>query len=179
MAVEAILQSHLQWFARDREFLGAKNLCRNCETAGYADYVKFVGFQLWQTLSNALEVKLQRTTFNSEAINETRKTGIQPKTYRNIYDHPTPYTPSSQDWGEAMDVSVFMDALRIDNIGSMDYSRAVPFSCNFRDRRYWQNYHRSAEQIQAQFEGDLEIAQRPSLDFCSIVWLMFLQAIRN
>jgi len=32
--------------------------------AGYdADYVKFVGFQLWQTLSNALEVKLQRTTF--------------------------------------------------------------------------------------------------------------------
>jgi len=73
-----------------------------------ADYVKFVGFQLWQTLSNALEVKLQRTTFAQFAINETRKTGINLKLTET--STITPYTlhsPSSQDWGEAMDVSVF------------------------------------------------------------------------
>jgi len=41
-------------------FERAKKPMQNCETAGYdADYVKFVGFQLWQTLSNALEVKLK------------------------------------------------------------------------------------------------------------------------
>jgi len=46
------------------ESLGSKTYAEIAETAGYdADYVKFVGFQLWQTLSNALEVKLQRTTF--------------------------------------------------------------------------------------------------------------------
>jgi len=50
--------------------VGAKP-CRD----GYdADYVKFVGFQLWQTLSNALEVKLQeQLSLNSEAINRNKK----------------------------------------------------------------------------------------------------------
>jgi len=136
---------------------------------------------LWQTLSNALEVKLQRTT-TAQAINETRKTGIQPKTYRkHLRSHPTPYTPSSQDWGEEMDVSVFMDALRIDNIGSMDYSRAVPFSCNFRDRRYWQNCF--IDQTRWTDSSTVWVGEDRYNAFfgffCSIVWLMFLQAIKT
>jgi len=66
------------------------------------------------TLANAFKCVRSKVTKNNfrSILKRLTKQGIQPKTYRNIYDHTYPTLPSSQDWGEAMDVSVFMDALR-------------------------------------------------------------------
>jgi WD40 repeat protein len=77
------------------------------EMVGYdAEYVKLVGFQLWKTLSEALGVKVTKNNFRSALERQIRET-------RTATLEPTPSSiapqaiPSYQDWGDAIDVSVF------------------------------------------------------------------------
>lgn len=78
------------------------------EALGYdAEYVKLVGFQLWKTLSEALGVKVTKNNFRSILKQQTK---LRPQesvsTLATIPSTPQ-LTSVHQDWGEAIDVSVF------------------------------------------------------------------------
>jgi WD40 repeat protein len=133
--------------------LGRKNLthlqeevfCRSWEGQTYqeiaaneiydADYVKLVGSQLWQTLSDLLGQKVTKNNFRvvlrqwamtgggdeeraapadeDQPGWESTETGLRISAARNPVMLPlghgvaSPFLPLSQDWGEAVDTSIF------------------------------------------------------------------------
>ena len=103
-------------------------------SSGYDDgYVKYVGFQLWKTLSDALGERVSKNNFRavlrrwrSHSLNNTSKevpdtTALTPLSYEGSGELNSPlvagerqgeksaeiHSPCYQDWGEAIDVSVF------------------------------------------------------------------------
>lgn len=83
------------------------------EIAGYdADYIKLVGFQLWQLLSETLNEKVTKNNFRS-VLKRWHDRGVKPVA-QSIAEHlpvriQTGFNPTGghQDWGDAIDVSVF------------------------------------------------------------------------
>ncbi|MBD1807174.1 hypothetical protein H6F98_17195 [Microcoleus sp. FACHB-SPT15] len=106
-------------------------------SSGYDDgYVKYVGFQLWKTLSDALGERVSKNNFRavlrrwrSHSLNNTSRevpdttalTPSAPLSYEGRGEFNSPlvagerqgeksaeiHSPCRQDWGEAIDVSVF------------------------------------------------------------------------
>jgi WD40 repeat protein len=86
-----------------------KSYAEIAETSSYdPEYIKYVGYQLWQVLSKALEEKISKSNIQSALRRHQQK------------NHPTPSPESSRgktrnehqrtvftDWGEAADVSFF------------------------------------------------------------------------
>lgn len=79
------------------------------EKAGYdSDYIKYVGFQLWKILSAALGESVTKNNFRSGII-RWRSRGDKNSTTQpaqNVTDREMT-SSCRQDWGEAIDVSVF------------------------------------------------------------------------
>lgn len=72
------------------------------ESLGYdADYIKLVGFQLWKMLSEALGVKVTKHNFR------VLLKQLRPPVRSQLPPTDPVIQPSYQDWGEAIDVSVF------------------------------------------------------------------------
>ncbi|MBD2056747.1 hypothetical protein H6F88_12115 [Oculatella sp. FACHB-28] len=84
------------------------------EIAGYdADYVKLVGFQLWQLLSETLDEKVTKNNFRS-VLKRWHDRGVKSATRSIVKTLPVKgsnadvnATDGHQDWGDAIDVSVF------------------------------------------------------------------------
>jgi WD40 repeat protein len=81
------------------------------ETNYDPDYIKYVGYQLWQMLSTAAEEKVTKSNFKSVL---RRKIQLQAPLEAAILspivtqDHiATPEKKCLKDWGEAVDVSIF------------------------------------------------------------------------
>jgi hypothetical protein len=75
-------------------------------TSSYdGDYIRHIGFQLWRSLSKALGKKITKKNFRSILIQQRIKVldGQQSKKVETSF----PTNSSSQDWGEAIDVSFF------------------------------------------------------------------------
>jgi WD40 repeat protein len=86
-----------------------KSYAEIAETSSYdPEYIKYVGYQLWQVLSKALEEKISKSNVQSALRRHQQK------------NHPTPFPEASRgktrnehqrdtftDWGEAADVSLF------------------------------------------------------------------------
>jgi len=87
------------------------------ESLGYDDgYVKYVGFQLWKLLSAALgervnknNLRLALTRWRSRNLGEVQSSQDSRDSITPSVADQTPgiAEPSHQDWGEAIDVSVF------------------------------------------------------------------------
>lgn len=78
-----------------------------------ADYIKFVGFQLWQMLSKALEEKVTKSNFKSvlrrKIAEDFKRSNFIDKQAElaTSTNHPQAIASSYRDWKEAIDVSVF------------------------------------------------------------------------
>lgn len=82
-----------------REVLAGQTYSEIAEVADYdPEYIKTVGFQLWRLLSRAFGEKVNKSNFQSVLR-------------RHLHAHAFTVTTKEhcQDWGEAMDVSVFYD----------------------------------------------------------------------
>ncbi|MBD3884982.1 pentapeptide repeat-containing protein [Phormidium tenue FACHB-886] len=90
-----------------RESWEQKTYPEIAETSGYdADYVKLVGFQLWKMLSETLGVKVTKNNFRSILKRHTKPEN-QKTLSTQVKTAPIALAPAHQDWGEAIDVSVF------------------------------------------------------------------------
>ncbi|MDZ8050387.1 MAG: NB-ARC domain-containing protein [Aulosira sp. ZfuCHP01] len=75
------------------------------ESSGYDnDYIRDVGYRLWQTLSKALEENVTKSNIKSVL---RRHYSRLPKAESQILNTVTSQTGQHQDWGEAIDVSIF------------------------------------------------------------------------
>lgn len=94
-----------------RESWAQKTYPEMADALGYdADYVKLMGFQLWKMLSEVLGVKVTKNNFRSILKQQSRLKPQKPASteIESPSSSPTSLsTPLYQDWGEAMDVSVF------------------------------------------------------------------------
>ncbi|MBD1909393.1 MULTISPECIES: pentapeptide repeat-containing protein [unclassified Leptolyngbya] len=78
------------------------------ELVGYdAEYVKLVGFQLWKTLSEALGTKVTKNNFRSTLERRIRLEIQKAVLQQNDSSLAPQPAPPYQDWGDAIDVSVF------------------------------------------------------------------------
>ncbi|MBD2196999.1 PD40 domain-containing protein [Calothrix anomala FACHB-343] len=82
------------------------------ERSGYDDdYIRDVGYRLWQTLSRALGENVNKS--NIKSVLRRRYVNLQPAevSVPTLIENPVgekqPKTSLQQDWGEAIDVSVF------------------------------------------------------------------------
>lgn len=74
-----------------------------------ADYIKLVGFQVWRLLSKALGVKVTKCNLHSVLREKAHQiSGLAALAPRELKDI---IAIKRQDWGEAIDVSVFCDVL--------------------------------------------------------------------
>jgi WD40 repeat protein len=81
------------------------------ETNYDPDYIKYVGYQLWQVLSNATNEKVTKSNFKSVLRRKLQSTtSLEPTTLSPIVIQDSAGSPAKQcfsDWGEAVDVSIF------------------------------------------------------------------------
>ncbi len=78
------------------------------QSSGYDDdYIRDVGFRLWQTLSKALGENVNKS--NIKSVLRRRYASIPPSELQMspAVMEQTPTTGPQQDWGEAIDVSIF------------------------------------------------------------------------
>ncbi len=98
-----------------RECWEQKTYPEIAQNLGYdADYVKLVGFQLWKMLSDILGVKVTKNNFRSALKRQAKQhNSIIKSPILNQKSNPpiSPLTKGGlkgvQDWGEAIDVTVF------------------------------------------------------------------------
>ncbi len=75
------------------------------------DYIKYVGYQLWQMLSNAIDEKVTKSNFKSllrrklQSKTSLESTTLSPSVIQDSLGAPN--KQCSRDWGEAVDVSLF------------------------------------------------------------------------
>ncbi|WP_289501394.1 NB-ARC domain-containing protein [Gloeocapsopsis sp. IPPAS B-1203] len=102
-----------------------------------ADYIKFVGFQLWQMLSKALGEKVSKSNFKSvlrRKVAEFKTSdliGEQAKLATRTINHPQAIASSHCDWKEVIDVSVFygraLELAKLQQWVTKDYCRLIAF----------------------------------------------------
>ena len=91
------------------------------ESSGYdPSYIKDVGFRLWQLLSETFDEKVTKS--NVRSLLRRRCADVQVPTSEEGVSPPTPLDLKNtidqrQDWGEAVDVSVFYD--RTEELGQL------------------------------------------------------------
>lgn len=94
-----------------RQTWQGKTYAEIAEEASYdSDYIKYVGYQLWQTLSKALGEKITKSNFRS--VLRKKAQSLKDKTIdaysKDLSGFPTTLEKQNyRDWGEAVDVSIF------------------------------------------------------------------------
>ena len=89
-----------------RKVLTGQTYPEIAESAGYdAEYIKFVGFGLWQVLSRAFGEKVSKSNVQSVL----RRHSQQSRAVATVadFDVAGANTKQPQDWGDAIDVSTF------------------------------------------------------------------------
>lgn len=91
-----------------RKVLAGQTYPKIAESAGYdAEYIKFVGFGLWQLLSRAFGEKVTKKNVYSVLRRHSQQTRAVARVSDNIEDAKGANTKGFQDWGDAVDVSTF------------------------------------------------------------------------